>query len=81
MGNGKVISSINNLRFFIGDVRDKDRLYRALVGVDYVVHAAATKIVPVAEYNPFECVKIMPGAMNVRCYYRSESEERCGTFN
>ena len=41
------------LRFFIGDVRDKDRLYRALAGVDYVVHAAATKIVPIAEYNPF----------------------------
>ena len=45
------------VRFFIGDVRDKDRLYRALDGVDYVVHAAATKIVPTAEYNPFECIK------------------------
>ena len=43
--------------FVIGDVRDKDRLTRALDGVDYVVHAAATKIVPTAEYNPFECVK------------------------
>ena len=43
----------SRLRFFIGDVRDKDRLYRALDGVDYVVHAAATKIVPTAEYNPF----------------------------
>ena len=54
------------LRFFIGDVRDKDRLYRALAGVDYVVHAAATKIVPIAEYNPFECVKTnVLGAMNV----------------
>ncbi len=54
------------LRFFIGDVRDKDRLYRALTGVDYVVHAAATKIVPVAEYDPFECVKTnVIGAMNV----------------
>ena len=54
------------LRFFIGDVRDKDRLHRALAGVDYVVHAAATKIVPVAEYNPFECVKTnVLGAMNV----------------
>ena len=41
------------VRFFIGDVRDRDRLYRALDGVDYVVHAAATKIVPTAEYNPF----------------------------
>jgi len=40
------------LRFFIGDIRDKERLYRALNGVDYVVHAAATKIVPTAEYNP-----------------------------
>ena len=54
------------LRFFIGDVRDKDRLYRALANVDYVIHAAATKIVPVAEYNPFECVKTnVFGAMNV----------------
>ena len=54
------------MRFFIGDVRDKDRLYRALDGVDYVVHAAATKIVPTAEYNPFECVKTnINGAMNV----------------
>lgn len=54
------------VRFFIGDVRDKDRLYRALDGVDYVVHAAATKIVPTAEYNPFECVKTnINGAMNV----------------
>ena len=40
--------------FFIGDVRDKDRLKMAFKGVDYVVHAAATKIVPTAEYNPFE---------------------------
>jgi UDP-N-acetylglucosamine 4,6-dehydratase len=55
-----------NLRYFIGDVRDKDRLYRALDGVDYVIHAAATKIVPTAEYNPFECVKTnVMGAMNV----------------
>ena len=54
------------VRFFIGDVRDKDRLYRALDGVDYVVHAAATKIVPTAEYNPFECVKTnVLGAMNL----------------
>jgi UDP-N-acetylglucosamine 4,6-dehydratase len=54
------------VRFFIGDVRDKDRLYRALDGVDFVVHAAATKIVPTAEYNPFECVKTnINGAMNV----------------
>src|SRR3989344_3177109 len=54
------------VRFCIGDVRDKDRLYRALDGIDYVVHAAATKIVPTAEYNPFECVKTnINGAMNL----------------
>ena len=54
------------LRFFIGDVRDRNRLYRALDGVDFVVHAAATKIVPTAEYNPFECVKTnVIGAMNL----------------
>lgn len=54
------------VRFFIGDVRDKERLLRALDGVDFVVHAAATKIVPTAEYNPFECVKTnINGAMNV----------------
>ncbi len=54
------------IRFFIGDVRDRNRLYRALDGVDYVVHAAATKIIPTAEYNPFECVKTnIMGAMNV----------------
>lgn len=54
------------VRFFIGDVRDRDRLYRALDGVDYVVHAAATKIVPTAEYNPFECIKTnVMGAMNL----------------
>jgi UDP-N-acetylglucosamine 4,6-dehydratase len=52
--------------FIIGDVRDKDRLTRALDGIDYVVHAAATKIVPTAEYNPFECVKTnINGAMNL----------------
>lgn len=54
------------VRFFIGDVRDKDRLERALDGIEYVVHAAATKIVPIAEYNPFECIKTnINGAMNV----------------
>jgi UDP-N-acetylglucosamine 4,6-dehydratase len=52
--------------FIIGDVRDKDRLARALDGIDHVVHAAATKIVPTAEYNPFECVKTnIDGAMNL----------------
>lgn len=54
------------VRFFIGDVRDRERLYRALDEVDYVVHAAATKIVPTAEYNPFECIKTnIDGAMNL----------------
>lgn len=54
------------VRFFIGDVRDKSRLYRALDGIDYVVHAAATKIVPTAEYNPFECIRTnIDGAMNL----------------
>ena len=56
----------DRVRFFIGDVRDKDRIYRALDGVDVVVHAAATKIVPTAEYNPFEAVKTnVNGAMNL----------------
>lgn len=62
----KLYQGDDRIRFFIGDVRDKDRLYRALDGVDYVVHAAATKIVPTAEYNPFECVKTnIHGAMNL----------------
>ncbi|MBU1913440.1 MAG: UDP-N-acetylglucosamine 4,6-dehydratase (inverting) [Candidatus Omnitrophica bacterium] len=55
-----------NLRYFIGDVRDRDRLHRAFNGVDIVVHAAALKIVPTAEYNPFEAVKTnILGAENV----------------
>ena len=62
----KTFEREERIRFFIGDVRDKDRLHRALQGVDYVVHAAATKIVPSAEYNPFECVKTnINGAMNL----------------
>lgn len=62
----KVFSDSDRIRFFIGDVRDRDRLERAMDGVDYVVHAAATKIVPTAEYNPFEAVKTnITGAMNV----------------
>ena len=53
-------------RFFIGDVRDKERLKRAIKDVDFVCHAAATKIVPTAEYDPFECVKTnILGAMNL----------------
>jgi UDP-N-acetylglucosamine 4,6-dehydratase len=56
----------SRVRFFIGDVRDKDRLMRATAGVDIVVHAAATKIVPTAEYNPFEAIKTnVLGAMNL----------------
>ena len=62
----KQFNSDNRVRFLIGDVRDKDRLYRAVDDVDYVVHAAATKIVPTAEYDPFECVKTnVIGAMNI----------------
>ena len=62
----KLFENDDRVRFFIGDVRDKDRLVRALKGIDYVVHAAATKIVPTAEYNPFECVKTnVFGAMNL----------------
>ena len=52
--------------FFIGDVRDKERLYRAFQNVDYVIHAAALKQVPAAEYNPFEAVKTnILGAQNI----------------
>jgi UDP-N-acetylglucosamine 4,6-dehydratase (inverting) len=62
----KLFENDPRVRFMIGDVRDKDRLHRALDGVDYVVHAAATKIVPTAEYDPFECVKTnVIGAMNI----------------
>jgi UDP-N-acetylglucosamine 4,6-dehydratase (inverting) len=62
----KLYADNPKVRFFIGDVRDRDRLYRALDGIDYVVHAAATKIVPTAEYNPFECIKTnINGAMNL----------------
>lgn len=62
----KLFGNDSRVRFFIGDVKDRTRLYRALDGVDHVVHAAATKIVPTAEYNPFECIKTnINGAMNV----------------
>ena len=62
----KFFKDDSRVRFFIGDVRDKNRLHRALNDVDYVVHAAATKIVPTAEYNPFECIKTnIEGAMNL----------------
>ena len=56
----------DKLRFFIGDVRDKERLYRAFEGVDYVIHAAALKQVPACEYNPFEAVRTnIIGAKNI----------------
>ena len=62
----KLYGNDRRIRFFIGDVRDKERLSRALHGIDFVVHAAATKIVPIAEYNPFECVKTnVIGTMNL----------------
>lgn len=60
------VARFPQLRFFIGDVRDLDRLRRAMKGVDYVIHAAAMKHVPIAEYNPMECVKTnIIGAENV----------------
>jgi len=59
-------SKYDFIRFFIGDVRDKERLYRAFDGVDYVIHAAALKQVPTAEYNPLEAVKTnILGAANI----------------
>jgi UDP-N-acetylglucosamine 4,6-dehydratase (inverting) len=62
----KYPDQLSKLRFFIGDVRDKDRLYRAFKGVDYVIHAAAMKQVPACEYNPFEAIKTnIYGAQNV----------------
>ena len=58
--------SAPSLRYFIGDVRDGERLNRALTGIDIVVHAAALKQVPAAEYNPIECIKTnVIGAENV----------------
>ena len=54
------------MRYFIGDVRDKERLFRAFHGVDFVIHAAAMKQVPAAEYNPTECIKTnVYGAQNI----------------
>ena len=55
-----------NIRFFVGDIRDKERLSRAIDQVDTVIHAAALKIVPTAEYNPMESIKTnIIGAMNL----------------
>ena len=56
----------NKIEFIIGDIRDKERLNSVLSDVQIVIHAAATKIVPTAEYNPFECIKTnINGAMNL----------------
>ena len=66
MSNNFPKKKFPKLKFFIGDVRDKERLKQSFCGVDYVVHAAALKQVPVAEYNPFECIKTnILGAQNV----------------
>jgi UDP-N-acetylglucosamine 4,6-dehydratase len=74
----KVYEEDPRVRFFIGDVRDRDRLMRALDGIDFVIHAAATKIVPTAEYNPFECVKTnVLGAMNVIDACLDKNIKRC----
>ncbi len=60
------LSKYTFMRYFIGDIRDKERMYRAFHGVDYVIHAAALKQVPAAEYNPFEAVKTnILGAQNL----------------
>lgn len=59
-------SKYKAIRYFVGDVRDRRRLFRAFEGIDYVIHAAAMKHVPIAEYNPMECVKTnILGAENV----------------
>lgn len=66
MSNNKDFSKYKNLRFFLGDVRDFERLKIALRGVDYIIHAAALKQVPAAEYNPMECIKTnIIGAENI----------------
>ena len=66
MYNNLSTKNKNKVRFFMGDIRDKDRLSIALNDVDYVIHAAALKIVPSAEYNPTECIKTnVIGAQNV----------------
>ena len=71
------VSEYPQVRFFIGDVRDKERLVRAFEGIDYVIHAAAMKHVHIAEYNPNECIKTnIGGAQNV-----IDAAFRCGVQN
>jgi UDP-N-acetylglucosamine 4,6-dehydratase len=66
MRNSEPYRNMANLRFVLGDIRDKERLHRTLDGIDYVVHAAALKQVPAAEINPSECVKTnVLGAQNI----------------
>jgi len=66
MSNRKIFKNNPTLRFFIGDVRDKERLHRAFDGIDIVIHAAALKQIPICEYNPFEAIKTnIYGAQNV----------------
>jgi len=66
MSSSKEFSKYKNLRFFIGDIRDFNRLKMALRNVDYIIHAAALKQVPAAEYNPIECIKTnIIGAENI----------------
>ena len=79
------------IRFFVGDVRDKERLTRALSGIDYVIHAAAMKHVHIAEYNPTECVKTNIGgaqnvidaclATNVRSVVALSTDKACAPIN
>jgi UDP-N-acetylglucosamine 4,6-dehydratase len=66
------------MRYFIGDVRDRDRLVQAMNGIDYVIHAAALKQVPAAEYNPMECIKTnIHGAENVIHAALANNVEKC----
>ena len=66
MSQDYTVSKYDAIRFFIGDVRDFNRLKRALIGIDYVIHAAAMKHVHIAEYNPDECIKTnIGGAENL----------------
>ena len=69
------IKKYPQMRFFIGDVRDKDRLIRAFSGVDYVIHCAAMKHVPIAEYNPDECIKTNNPAKNSNVVHSTSSKD------